>query len=75
MTDLTPREFKEWAFNPATIHFVNTLVSKRNEHLERLGINFYKDEDYAIQRAVGICQSLKGTIDAIESYKGEDEQI
>jgi hypothetical protein len=72
MIELMKQDFKEWAFNPATQHFVGVLTDKRNACLEQLGSNFYKDED-SIQRAIGICQSLKATIDAIESYKMEAE--
>jgi hypothetical protein len=70
MIELTREEFKEWAFNPATQHFVGVLTDKRNDCLEQLGSGFYKDGD-SIQKAIGICQSLKATIDAIESYKME----
>ncbi len=66
MIELTQREFKEWAHNPATQEFVNTLVNKRNECLEQLGANFHKDSD-SIQRAIGVCQSLKATISAIDT--------
>ena len=69
MTDLIKDDLREWAFNPTTIHFSKELDIARTQTLEQLGGNFYKDTD-AIQRAIGICQSLKATIDLIESYKG-----
>lgn len=72
MIELTREEFKEWAFNPATQHFVGVLADKRNFCLEQLGSNYHKDQD-SIQRAIGVCQSLKATIDAIESYKGAED--
>ena len=74
MIELTRDDFKEWAFNQVTQHFVGVLTDKRNACLEQLGSNFFRDEN-SIQRAIGICQSLKATIEAIESYKGvEDEK-
>lgn len=72
MIELTQEEFKEWAFNPATQHFVGVLTDKRNACLEQLGSNYHKDLD-SIQRAIGVCQSLKATIEAIESYKGVED--
>jgi len=73
--DLTKTELKEWVFHPATINFVELLTKRRNDHLEQLGSNYYKDPE-SIQRTIGICQSLLATIDAIQSYKEvEDEQI
>lgn len=72
MIELTREELKEWAFNPATQHFVGVLTDKRTACLEQLGSNYHKDED-SIQRAIGICQSLKATIQAIESYKGVED--
>jgi len=73
MIELTREEFKEWAFHPATQHFVKALTEKRQSYLEQLGNNFFRDED-AIQRAIGICQSLKASIEAIESYKMTEVQ-
>jgi hypothetical protein len=68
MNDLTNEDFREWAFNPATLHFTKTLTDKRNDYTDKLGSNYYTTQE-SIQRTIGICQSLKATIDAIESYK------
>lgn len=70
MIELTQDDFKEWAFNPVTQDFVTKLIEQRNKFLEQLGSNFYKEQD-SIQKTIGICQSLKATIDSIESYKVE----
>jgi len=72
MIELTREEFKEWASYPATQHFIGVLTDKRNACLEQLGSNYHRDQD-SIQRAIGICQSLKATIEAIESYKGAED--
>jgi len=68
MNDLTRTDFKEWAFNPATKHFVEALIAKRAYYLEQLGSNYHASQE-SIQRTIGICQSLQASIDAIESYK------
>lgn len=73
MTELTRDDFKEWAFNPTTQDFVGKLTETRNKYLEQLGSNYHKDQD-SIQRTIGVCQSLKATIDAIESYKMTEAQ-
>jgi hypothetical protein len=73
MIELKENDFKEWAFNPVTQTFVNKLIDKRNSYLEQLGSNYHKDQD-SIQRAIGVCQGLKATIDAIESYKMTEAQ-
>lgn len=69
MTNLNTEDFKEWAFNPVTNYFINDLISKRTEYLEKLGTNFYKDKIDSIQQTIGICLALQATINAIESYK------
>lgn len=74
MTDLTIQDFKEWAFNPVTIHFVNELINKRNDYLEKLGNNVYQGKIEIIQKEIGVCQALKATIEAIESYKEAENE-
>jgi len=72
MNELTQSDLKAWAFAPATHHFIKLLTDKRNSCLEELGNNYHKNSE-AIHRAIGICQSLKASIDAIESLKGGED--
>ncbi len=72
MIDISESDLKEWAHNPITKFHLEKLREKLDEHKDKVSLGRYT-EDRQIWKAIGICQSLKATIDSIESLKKEEE--